>query len=170
MKLSIENANAQVRQHAIEHPDLAGMGTTITAVAIAGDQLLIGHVGDSRAYLIEGNEITQLTRDHSWVADQVRLGLLTPEDAKTHPRRSMITRAVGLSDEVKVDSGTFPLPKRMDLLICSDGLYDLVDDDEMLNAVKATRSPEQACKKLIRMANERGGHDNITVIIARVTA
>jgi len=169
LKYSIENANSGVRQHAAEHPELAGMGTTITAVAIAGDQLLIGHVGDSRAYIIEGNEIKQLTRDHSWVADQVELGLLKPEEAKNHPRRSMITRAVGLRDEVKVDSVVIHLPKKLNLLICSDGLYDLVDDDEMLDTIMSKRTPEQACKQLVRMANDRGGHDNITVIVARVT-
>ena len=170
---TVEDANSKILDHAVEHPELSGMGSTLTALAVAEGEFLVAHVGDSRAYLVEssreGSKICQLTKDHSWVAEQVELGLLTPAEAREHPRRSMITRALGLDRRVKVDISSVPLPRKSAILICSDGLYDLVEDHEMAKIVASARTPEQACRKLVKMANDRGGHDNITVIVAAVT-
>ena len=170
---TVEDANSKVMDYAVEHPELSGMGSTLTALAVADGEFLVAHVGDSRAYLIEssrdGSQMCQLTKDHSWVAAQVELGLLTPAEAREHPRRSMITRALGLERGVKVDTMSVPLPRKSAVLICSDGLHDLVEDREMADVVGSARTPEQACRKLVRMANERGGHDNITVIVAAIT-
>ena len=173
LRRTVADANTRIIDHAVEHPELSGMGSTLTALAVAEGEFLVAHVGDSRAYLIEssrdGSRIYPLTKDHSWVAAQVELGLLTPAEAREHPRRSMITRALGLERGMKVDTRSMPLPRKSVILICSDGLYDLVEDHEMADAVGSARTPEQACRKLVRIANERGGHDNITVIVAAVT-
>jgi protein phosphatase len=168
LKLSVQAANSRIYEEAVCDRRLGGMGTTLTALGLSGEELLIAHVGDSRAYLMEGNAITQLTQDHSWVGEQVALGMLSAKEAREHPDRNVITRALGLSGEVKIDAGRRPLPKRCTLLLCSDGLYDSVLDEDMVGTVLSARSLEAGCRKLIKLANDRGGHDNITLVLARI--
>lgn len=158
-------ANEAVLSHARADWNLAGMGTTMTLAALAADGVLqIGHVGDSRAYLLRGGILTQITEDHTFVAEQVRAGRLDPEAARTHPRRSMLTRAVGLATEITVDVIEERLQPGDRLLLCSDGLSGMVIDASIRDLLGAG-TPEEAVWALIEAANQAGGHDNISVAI-----
>ncbi len=158
-------ANDAVLSHARADWNLAGMGTTMTLADLAPDGALhIGHVGDSRAYLLRGGVLTQLTEDHTFVAEQVRAGRLDSDTARTHPRRSMLTRAVGLAGELTVDVIEERLEPGDRLLLCSDGLSGMVVD-ATIGEVLAEGTPEEAVWALIEAANQAGGHDNISVAI-----
>ena len=163
-------AQAGILHYAFEHPELAGMGTTCTAAVIRGGLLYYGHVGDSRLYLIRDGVIEKLTQDHSRVAQMVRDGILSPEEAAVHPDRNVLTAALGMSGNVPAEFSDPPLPLRTGdtLLICSDGLHGLVGDQEML-AIAGSNPPTEACRTLVNLANERGGFDNITVQILRIS-
>ncbi len=147
--------------------DTRGMGTTLTAGMVVEDEFIYAHVGDSRGYLLREGSIEQFTTDHSWVAEQVALGILTEEQAENHPRRNIITRAMGLDATVEVDSGTVKLVLLDQILLCSDGLHGLVKSEEIVE-ICDEEDPEDAFKSLIDIANDRGGHDNITVVIAKM--
>ena len=144
-----------------------GMGTTLTAGMVVGSEFIYAHVGDSRGYLLREGSIQQFTTDHSWVAEQVALGILTEEQAENHPRRNIITRAMGLDSTVEVDSGSIKLALFDQILLCSDGLHGLVKSEEILEVCDEA-DPDDAFQSLIDMANDRGGHDNITVVIAKM--
>jgi protein phosphatase len=164
----IHEANARVWQHSLQDPAVAGMGTTITLAVVDADEgtVEIGHVGDSRAYRIRDGELDQLTPDHTLVAELVRSGRLTQEEADTHPQRSVITRAVGTEPDVDVDAFTVEARHGDLYLLCSDGLTDMLRDDDVLAAVAgAGGEPEQAAAALVRAANDAGGVDNVTVIL-----
>jgi PPM family protein phosphatase len=163
-------AQADIQSCAFEHPELAGMGTTCTAAAICGGLLYYGHVGDSRLYLIRDGAIERLTQDHSRVAQMVRDGILTPEEAAVHPDRNVLTAALGMKGDVPAEFSDPPFPLRAGdtLLICSDGLHGLVNDGELL-ALAGSNPPAQACRMLVNLANDRGGSDNITVQILRIS-
>jgi protein phosphatase len=161
----IQEANRRVHQRSVEDANASGMGTTLTVAEIADELVSIGHVGDSRAYLVRDGRLEQLTQDHSLVAELVRSGKLTPEEAEAHPQRSVITRALGTDPDVDVD--TFAVePRAGDLfLLCSDGLTTMVDDETIEQLVEEKRGDLDALvKALIRAANKGGGEDNITVI------
>jgi protein phosphatase len=161
----IEEANRRVFRRANEDQEVSGMGTTMTVALVEDDRVAIGHVGDSRAYLFREGELEQLTDDHSLVAELVRSGKLTPEEAEIHPQRSVITRAVGTEPDVDVD--TFSVQGAVgDLfLICSDGLTDMVDEETILEALQQNRRDlKAAAKALVNAANRVGGEDNITVV------
>jgi PPM family protein phosphatase len=166
----IQEANRRVFRRASEDREASGMGTTMTVALVEQDRVIFGHVGDSRAYLIREGQIEQLTDDHSLVAELVRSGRLSPEEAESHPQRSVITRAVGTEADVDVD--TFEIqPEPGDLfLICSDGLTDMVDDETIIRAVEKHRGNlDEAAKALVGAANRVGGEDNITVVFFEVT-
>ncbi len=152
-----------------EHPALRGMGTTCTAAAIVQDALYYVHVGDTRLYLIRDGQITQVTRDHSYVGRLVEAGMISREEAETHPQRNILTAALGTNPELVMDSPGHPEPLRPEdvLVICSDGLWGLVHDREILTALEK-QSAEAAGRDLIDMARQRGGPDNITVCILRL--
>jgi PPM family protein phosphatase len=161
----IQEANRRVHQRSVEDAAASGMGTTLTVAEIVGERVTIGHVGDSRAYLVRDGSLEQLTQDHSLVAELVRSGKLTPEEAEQHPQRSVITRALGTDPDVDVD--TFAVePRAGDLfLLCSDGLTSMVDDRMIERLVEEKRGDlEGLVKALIRAANKGGGEDNITVV------
>jgi PPM family protein phosphatase len=161
----IQEANRRVHQRSVEDAAASGMGTTLTVAEIAGERVTIGHVGDSRAYLVRDGSLEQLTQDHSLVAELVRSGKLTPEEAEQHPQRSVITRALGTDPDVDVD--TFAVePRPGDLfLLCSDGLTSMVDDRMIERLVEQKRGDlDGLVQDLIRAANKGGGEDNITVI------
>jgi len=162
----VEAVNGEVYQAAMT-PDLRGMGTTLTAAALIGGALELAHVGDSRAYLLRDRAIRRLTRDHSWVEEQVAAGLLTRTEAEGHPGRNMLTRALGISQRVEVDGVTLEVQPHDILLLCSDGLHSLVGDDEIAR-VLTLQEPQRACETLIERANARGGSDNITAVVLRV--
>ena len=147
--------------------NLQGMGTTLVAGLLAGGALLICNVGDSRAYLLRAGRLTQLTRDHSWVSDMVAKGLLTPEQASVHPRRNIITRALGVGEFVQVDVTRVVLREGDRVLLCSDGLHGLVDDGTIA-AILSGKSLRGAARELVRSAKGAGGDDNITVIVAQM--
>jgi PPM family protein phosphatase len=165
----IEEANRRVFRRASEDREASGMGTTMTVAVVEGDEVAIGHVGDSRAYLIRDGRLEQLTDDHSLVAELVRSGKLTPEEAETHPQRSVITRALGTEAEVDVDTFSVRSAPGDLFLLCSDGLTSMVDDETILDAVEQNRADlEEAAKALINAANRGGGEDNITVVFFEV--
>jgi serine/threonine protein phosphatase PrpC len=165
----IEEANRRVFRRASEDREASGMGTTMTVALVEGDEVAIGHVGDSRAYLIRDGRLEQLTDDHSLVAELVRSGKLTPEEAETHPQRSVITRALGTEADVDVDTFSVQSAPGDLFLLCSDGLTSMVDDETILDAVERNRADlDQAAKALINAANRGGGEDNITVVFFEV--
>jgi PPM family protein phosphatase len=164
----IQEANRRIYERAAGDAEVSGMGTTITAALVAADALVLGHVGDSRAYRLRGGKFEQLTDDHSLVADLVRSGRITPEEADAHPQRSVITRALGTDREVDVDTFTVPAESDDLFLICSDGLTTMVDDEEIRDLVTRASDLEQAGKGLVKAANKAGGEDNITVVLFRV--
>jgi PPM family protein phosphatase len=166
---ALQVAHERIRQYSFAHPELRGMGTTCTAAAIVQDALYYVHVGDTRLYLIRDNQITRVTRDHSYVGRLVESGLISPEEAEHHPQRNILTAALGTNPDLIMDSPGQPEPLRPEdvLLICTDGLWGLVRDSEILDAVENT-SAEQAGRELIELARERGGPDNITVEILRL--
>jgi PPM family protein phosphatase len=161
----IEEANRRVFRRANEDREASGMGTTMTVALVEEDKVAFGHVGDSRAYLIRDGRLEQLTDDHSLVAELVRSGKLTPEEAETHPQRSVITRALGTEADVDVDTFSIQAAPGDLFLICSDGLTTMVDDRTILDAVERHRPDlKAAAKALITAANRGGGEDNITVV------
>jgi PPM family protein phosphatase len=166
---AIGEGNAAILERAAGDPGLWGMGTTVTAAALAGERhLQLAHVGDSRAYLLRDGSLEQLTTDHTVVGELVRRGRLTPEQAAIHPERSILTRAVGLDPRVPVDT---PDPVELrdgdQVLLCSDGLTEAVDDDRITELLSAGADGEAACRSLIDAANAAGGPDNITVVLLR---
>jgi len=164
----VQEANRRIYDRASEDRSASGMGTTVTAALVAGGRITIGHVGDSRAYRIRGESLEQLTDDHSLVADLVRGGRLSPEEADLHPQRSVITRALGTDPEVDVDALTVGAEPGDVFLLCSDGLTSMVGDDEILRIVAAAPTLDDAAAQLVKAANRSGGEDNITVVLFRV--
>jgi protein phosphatase len=167
LRESLTRANARIYSEAQSNPDLRGMGTTTSALAVRGENAWFAHVGDSRIYLVRDNEIRQLTEDHSLVATMVREGLLTPQEAEVHPRRNVLQRSMGVSDDVEIDvRGPFQLREGDTFILCSDGLHGLVKEPELKEIAQGTI--DDAADEFLRKALERGAPDNVTVIVARV--
>ena len=162
----VSDLNSEVYKEA-QRPQTQGMGTTLTAGLLVGQRLFLAHVGDSRAYLLRGKKLKQLTNDHSWVAEEVARGALRPGDAANHPARNVITRALGISPEVDVDVVALEVEERDLFLICSDGLHSVVPDEEIAD-VLGSHEPQRACELLIERANGHGGPDNVTVVVLRI--
>lgn len=161
-------ANTSVFETSEREPALKGMGTTLTAALIRNNRVVLSHVGDSRAYVIRKAEITQLTRDHSLVQELYSVGGITRDQAREHPHRNILTRALGTAREVEVDMAAIE-PQRGDLLLlCSDGLTALVEDSEILKLCVRSRNLDEAAAGLIRAALDRGGNDNISVILIEI--
>ena len=167
----IQEANRRIYDRASTDPTASGMGTTMTVALVEGMTVAIGHVGDSRAYLVRGERMEQLTEDHSLVNELLKTGKLSAEEAQVHPQRSVITRAVGTDPDVDVDRFTIEAGEGDVFLICSDGLSDMVSDEEILELVHGNREDlDQAVKALVKAANRGGGEDNITAIAFRISA
>jgi serine/threonine protein phosphatase PrpC len=165
----IQEANRRVYQRSSQDAAASGMGTTMTVALVADGNVVFGHVGDSRAYLIRDGKLEQLTEDHSLVAELVRSGKLSPEEAETHPQRSVITRALGTDPDVDVDTFSIESTPGDVFMLCSDGLTSMVEDDVILRTIEKNRDNLQgAAKALIRAANKGGGEDNITVIFFEI--
>jgi protein phosphatase len=165
----IQEANRRVYQRSSQDAAVSGMGTTMTVALVEEGAVFFGHVGDSRAYLIRDGKLEQLTEDHSLVAELVRSGKLSPEEAETHPQRSVITRALGTDPDVDVDTFSIPTQPGDLFMLCSDGLTSMVEDDVILSTVEKHRDNLQtAAKALIRAANKGGGEDNITVVFFEI--
>ena len=160
-----QEANKRVHDRSTVDPSASGMGTTMTVALIEGNEVTIGHVGDSRAYLVRDGKLEQLTEDHSLVNELMKSGKLSPEEAETHPQRSVITRALGTDPDVDVDAFTIEAKEGDVFLLCSDGLTAMVDDDGILEVVESNRGDlKRATKSLVAAANRGGGEDNITVV------
>jgi len=165
---AVFQANSNIYQSALEHAEQRGMGATLTAGWVNGNKLSLVHVGDSRAYLLRAGGLQQLTSDHSLVAEQVRRGILTPQQAEESEMQSVLLRALGAHPEVDVDVEEIDLIPRDVMLLCSDGLTRMVTEPEIAGCLQAETDPGSAAQKLVNLANERGGLDNVTVIVARV--
>jgi protein phosphatase len=165
---AVVEANRAIFESARHDARLGGMGTTCTAVVVENARAHLAHVGDSRLYLVRGTGIYRMTEDHSAVMDMVRRGLLTAQEAREHGDKNVILRALGTHGTVEVAGWEQPLPIRPGdaLVLCTDGLHDLVDDEEILAAVEAL-DPDPACGRLVDLAKARGGPDNITVVVVR---
>src|SRR5215203_2266125 len=163
-----QQANRRIHRLAQEDSSRAGMGTTLTAVMLHDDEVALGHVGDSRAYVLRDGELKRLTKDHSLVEELRRQGRLTEEQAEEHPQRSIITRALGPEPNVNVDTMTFPARDGDVFLLCSDGLTTMVGDEEIRDILVNSRSLRSAVNRLVEAANRGGGRDNITAVAFRV--
>lgn len=165
LQTAIQDANREIINASMEEPSMRGMGTTATVLVAQNNNLYVGHVGDSRAYLVRNRRIDQITDDHSIVAQLVRARAITPQEAARHPYRNVITRCLGMQVDVEADTQQRELKSGDRLLICSDGLSGLVSDDEMLQYVLSSQDPQNTCHDLVNLALERGGSDNITVVL-----
>lgn len=164
LKIAIEAANEHIYKKSLEDVNLDGMGTTIVAASCLGKIVQVANVGDSRLYVV-GETIRQITQDHSLVAEMVRLGSLDRELAKNHPKKNIITRAVGAGDTVEVDFFTVELKPREAILMCSDGLTNMLEDEEIRMIIEGQRDIVEKVEALVEAANNRGGCDNITVVL-----
>ena len=169
LKYSLRLASQKIFEEANRSPHLRGMGTTAVGLLIRDDKGYIAHVGDSRAYLVREGEIKQLTTDHSLVAEQLKAGFITEGELKHHKLKNIITRSVGFQSDVDVDLLIRDLEPGDHILLCSDGLTNLVEDEELMKIV-SKNSPKSACQKLIELANKKGGDDNVTVIVTTIFA
>jgi PPM family protein phosphatase len=168
LRSAVEKACLAIYTAAQEDPRLSGMGTTVISLVVKDDQAFFAHVGDSRAYLIRGELIQQISEDHSLVNEQIKAGMITPEEAKHSRYKNIITRSVGFEEEVQVDvMGVISEPNDI-FLLCSDGLANMLEDKEIHELVLGTPNFQDVPQRLIDMANERGGDDNITVIVVQI--
>ncbi len=168
---AFQTAHDTIQRYGFEHPQFHGMGTTCTALAIIDRQLFFAHIGDSRLYMIRGASITRLTRDHSYVGRLVESGIVRSEDAESHPQRHILTAALGSGREIFPDLPGQPVELQENdvLILCTDGLWSLVGEQDLAE-VAPIQPLSDACRKLVRMALDRGGPDNITVQILRISA
>lgn len=163
---AVQKVNSLIFQKSLDFVDLDGMGTTLIAAAFIRGQLVIAHVGDSRAYLYRDFQLKQLTEDHSLVRELVKSGELTEEEARNHPQKNYITRAVGVKEKVQVDLTSLPILAGDLLVLCTDGLSSVIGDEELKNVLKSWMTIEEKAIKFVDAANEAGGPDNISVLIA----
>ena len=165
-------AHEKIRAYAEAHPEFEGMGTTCTALALTDLHLYFAHVGDSRLYLVRGNTISRLTRDHSYVGRLVESGVLRSDEAERHPQRHILTAALGAGLEVVADAPADPIDlENGDILVlCTDGLWSLIHEPEILEILDQKPVPAAACKEMVKLARQRGGPDNITVQILKIAA
>jgi serine/threonine protein phosphatase PrpC len=165
---SIELANSAVIEAARAEPQYQGMGTTLVAAIFHNDKVTVAHVGDSRAYRLRQGELKQITRDHSLLQEQIDAGLISPEWARFSQNKNLVTRAVGVDPDMKVEIHDHPIEPGEIYLLCSDGLSDMLTDEEMCEILTGVGSLQRACDELVHQANQNGGHDNISVILVRV--
>jgi PPM family protein phosphatase len=166
---AIINANAEIIRSTRRQVDEAEMGTTVVLALIRGNRVFVAHVGDSRAYVITNGAMKQLTHDHTFVADWLREGSITIEEARTHEARHGLYAALGVEDRIEPDAAEWPWDNCSCLLLCSDGLTDMLPDAQIMGIVNRSDNPQEACDLLVEAANEMGGSDNISVIIVRQT-
>ncbi|HEX9636147.1 MAG TPA: Stp1/IreP family PP2C-type Ser/Thr phosphatase [Acidobacteriota bacterium] len=170
LRSAITLAHRHVKQAAEERDEYVGMGTTVVCALIKDRVVHVANVGDSRAYLLRGGELVQVTEDHTWIAEQVRGGILTPQEVRSHPWRNVVTRALGSRPQADIDVASFELHPKDLLLLCSDGLSSMIDDSEIHKLMqKYADDLDSAASALIEAANQAGGEDNITVVLARYT-
>ena len=168
LREAVHKANATIYNTSQTQPQCAGMGTTLVVGLFSNDRLLVGHIGDSRMYRLRGEQFTQVTEDHSLLQEQIKSGLITKDKAKLSSNKNLVTRALGIDPQVELELHEYDVLPGDIYLLCSDGLSDLVDDEEMQLTVSSLASNlELAAQQLVQMANDNGGKDNISVILAR---
>mgnify|MGYP000456815412 FL=1 len=159
-------SNSKIFEMSENDPSYSGMGTTFTAAAICGGKIYCVHIGDSRLYVYDRNGLRQITRDHSFVMEMVRMGKITAEEARVHPKRNMITKAVGIEKNMPADTMIIPIEEDSIILVCSDGLPSMVTDKEIEKILKKKTGLDKKADLLVELANKNGGYDNISVILA----
>jgi protein phosphatase len=165
---AIGRADAKILAEAAQRPELHGMGTTLTMAYVLNEELFVAHVGDSRCYVLRDGLLYQLTHDHTMVQEMVRRGLLEEAEAAHHRMRHVITNVVGGTDPgIQVEIHKIHLEPNDTLLLCSDGLTEMVSNEDIADTLQRAADPEQACRRLVQQANDHGGKDNVTVIVAR---
>jgi protein phosphatase len=168
MDICVENANRAIFNAANSNPQFAGMGTTLVVAVLREGRLLVGHIGDSRAYRLRGGKLSQITKDHSLLQEQIDAGLITPEQAAYSSHKNLVTRALGVEDTVLLETHLHDLQPGDLILMCSDGLSDMIDDEEIAAVLQSTHELPAAGAALVAAANAAGGRDNIAVILMRV--
>lgn len=164
LERAIQSANTHIRKKSMENAGLSGMGTTVVAATIRDDQMCVANVGDSRLYVVN-QEIRQITEDHSLVEEMVRMGGIKREQARSHPKKNIITRAIGAEDELEIDFFQVTLKKGDLILLCSDGLTNMIEDEEIRMILQGQRDIVEKAQALVAAANDNGGRDNIAVIL-----
>lgn len=167
LKKAVEDANAEIHHESRNNEECRGMGTTLTAGGVFDGAIFFAQVGDSRGYILRNGALSQMTKDQSLMAHLIALGTITAEGAKTHPQRNVILQALGVQEKVKVEVSFEELKKGDVAVICSDGLWGKLEPDELRELLKRAPTPQKACEELIKIARERGGEDNITVIVSK---
>ena len=165
IRAAIENANTLLLREASDNETMSGMGTTMVLVTIVGHYAYVANVGDSRLYLVDENKISQITKDHSLVEEMVRMGEISRDDARNHPDKNIITRALGAGRDVDVDFFDIRLTPGDILLLCSDGLSNMVPDEDIRQVIRTSETLEETGRRLVSMANDNGGRDNIAVVL-----
>ena len=165
LEKGIQNANQDILDYTAENPEASGMGTTSVCAVVKDNQIHLANVGDSRAYRVSDDEICRVTKDHSYVQALIDEGDITEEQAREHPRKNEITRAVGIMPSIEVDTMKLTLDSDESLLLCCDGVIAHLSDDDIHKIIRDSPDPQTACQKIVDMANERGGSDNISLII-----
>lgn len=165
----INSANEKVWEYSQKHPETNGMGTTFSILIIKDNKAIIGHIGDSRIYRLNNNQLTQLTNDHSIVGEQVRLGKLTPNQARVHPARSILSKVLGARQFIKADVFETEISVNDEFILCTDGIYGMLDCEKIEEIIKTTAT-EKLANKLIEEANKAGGNDNSTVIAFKINS
>lgn len=168
LKRIIADVNKELYQFSLLDESTQGMGTTLIITVFKNRKLYIGHVGDSRVYLIRGNSIQKMTCDHSFIEELVKNGTITKDEAINHPKRNVITRAVGYEHDLQVDTYEIDVLENDEVLVCTDGLTNMLSEEEILEIITKAEDPQSACDTLIQNANNKGGEDNITVIVGRI--
>jgi serine/threonine protein phosphatase PrpC len=168
LKTAIQSAHSKVLEATSQKKEFQGMATTVVSILVSDKKAQVAHVGDSRAYLVREDKLIQLTSDHSWVNEQLRTGAITSQQARNHPYRNIVTRALGGPNPVDVDVSEEPLQENDIILLCSDGLNTMITDEEILNIINRNKDDlERACQELIDTANQNGGEDNVTAILVK---
>lgn len=167
IKNAIYEANNKIYIKSMEDEEFSGMGTTVTLAYVTDKNIFIGHAGDSRAYVLKNDILSQITNDHSLVEELIRNGSISKEEARHHPQRNIITRAVGTSNEIETDLIVRPKNKDEILLLCTDGLTNMLDDDEIKDTLIINKDIQKACEELIKLSNDKGGFDNITILAVK---
>lgn len=162
----VRDENAQIIAKAQQFSDLRGMGTTLVAAILFEDKMIVANIGDSRGYLNRDHKLSQLTEDHSLVNELVKRGAITEEEARTHPQKNVITRTLGISEDADIDINLYQLLENDRLLLCTDGLSNEVNNEQMLSVLESDMSTDEKCTQLISFANQAGSPDNITVLLA----
>jgi PPM family protein phosphatase len=171
LKTAIQSAHAKVLEATSQKKEFQGMATTVVAILVNDERAQVAHVGDSRAYMVREDRLIQLTSDHSWVNEQLRTGAITSQQARNHPYRNIVTRALGGPNPVDVDVNEEPLQDGDIILLCSDGLNTMITDEDILNIIARNKEDiDAACQELISTANQNGGEDNVTSILVKFHA